>query len=851
MPVLILFMNNSFFKITAVIIIYLSISSSAYSQNVFVIAGKVIDADRQPLQNATIHLAGIPGGSMTKSDGSFSIRTEKWSDTIELTNTGFEKLTIVLKKDETTNLNLQMKIKTETLQDVVVNAKMMDKEPGKRFMKKVIANKIYNNPDRFGSYSYQQYKRHELDISNLDTAKTNSNGLKNLTLNIYRSIDSANKNSSILPLYFSETISNNYHNLSPSIEKENILAKKTLGLETDKILRKLDKFNFSFNIYDNWFPIFSQTYASPLSTTAFTYYNFYFTDSSIVNGKKVYRIHFSPKQSFERAFTGSLWINDSTYSIKKIDMHLSKSANLNFINDIRYIQEYNLSLDSAAKKYAYMPYKYTSVVDFETGPALLGIPVPANAASVRLVVSNTTVIDHIKINAALPDDEAIAKMNKEATADIENPESYWKQNRTDTLSVHEKSIYLMVDSLKNNRVYKRDTKIITALSIGYWDFGNKIRIGPLTSLASTNITEGLRSRVGFWTLPGVNKKLNINGYIAYGTRDNRLKGGLGFKHLWNPVRWSKTSLLASSDYDYLLDKDDELDNDNLLTSMLRKKIPVTSIFTKSITLKHEQLMAKDLSLKAAIDYRELTPVFNFVYHPISKVTDLPIDSIYANKLPVAEASIGIRYVKNELYNILNYDQVRLSTYNPVFTFNYTFGLEVGKARFSFQKVNAGVEHKLHLPPKSIFYYNINVGKTFGTAPYLLLNVPPGNESNVDSKYYFNTMLPYEFASDQYINLHSKLYFGGILFDKIPLLNKMGLRERLSFNMHVGSMTGANRAYNSNAHFLVTGNKPFKEAGVGIENIFHLLSVDYFWRLLNYTNGIQPKGGVFLGLKVGF
>lgn len=817
----------------------------------FVITGRVTDADKQPLQNTTVHLAGVPGGTMTRADGSFAFRTEKWSDTLELTHTGFEKLKIALRKGEMSNLNLQMTLKAETLQNVLVSAKMMDKEPGKRFMKKVIANKIYNNPDRFSSYSYQQYKRHELDISNFDTAKTNGRGLKNLTLNIYRSTDSSNARSPTLPLYFSETISNNYHNLSPAIEKENILAKKTLGLETDKILHKLDKFIFNFNIYDNWFPIFSQTYASPLSNTAFAYYNFYFSDSSIVNGKKVYRIHFSPKHSFERAFTGSLWINDSTYSIKKIDMHLSKSANLNFINNIHYTQEYALSLDSVTRKFEYMPWKYTSAIDFETGAALLGIPVPANSKTVRLVVSNTAVIDHIKLNATQPDEEAMTKMNQEATADLEKPEDYWKVNRSDSLSVHEKSIYVMADSLKKNSRYKLNTKIITALGIGFWDFGNNIRIGPLTSLVSTNITEGVRSRVGFWTLPGISKKLNLNGYMAYGTRDNKIKGGLGLKYLWNSVKWSKTSILASADYDFLLDKDDELDNDNLLTSLVRKNIPVTKIFTKSIILKHEQLIARDFTLKASIDYKELDPVFNFAYHPISKITDLPIDSVYASKLPVAEASIGFRYSKNEQFRILNYDQLRLSTYNPVFTFNYTYGIELGKAQFSFQKVNAGIEHKLRLPPKSLFYYNITVGKTFGIAPYLLLNVPPGNESNVDSKYYFNTMLPYEFASDQYINLHSRLFLGGVFFDKIPLLNKMGLRERFSFNMHMGSMTDANKAYNSNSHFVVTGNKPFMEAGAGIENIFHLLSVDYFWRLSNYTNSVQQKGGLFLGLKAAF
>lgn len=153
MSVLIPFMNNSFFKIAAVIIIYLSISSSVHSQHVFVITGRVTDSDKQPLQNTSVHLAGIPRGTMTKANGTFALRTSEWSDTLELTNAGFEKFKLALIKNETANLELQMKLKPEKLKDVLINAKMMDKEPGRRFMKKVIANKIYNSPDRFGSYS--------------------------------------------------------------------------------------------------------------------------------------------------------------------------------------------------------------------------------------------------------------------------------------------------------------------------------------------------------------------------------------------------------------------------------------------------------------------------------------------------------------------------------------------------------------------------------------------------------------------------------------------------------------------------------------------------------------------------
>ncbi|CAN5750580.1 DUF5686 and carboxypeptidase-like regulatory domain-containing protein [soil metagenome] len=823
----------------------------ARSQNVYVISGIVTDTANQPVAGATIHLSGLRGGTITKNDGSFIFTTHKWSDTLQVTHTGFETLSIALNKGYTTALSLQMTHHQSLLNDVVIKVSMLDKEPGKRFMKKVIANKLLNDPDRFSSYSYKQYKRHELDVKNLDTAQTNGKGLKNLAVNIYRSTSSGNANSSILPIYFSETISNKYHNISPAIEKENILAKKKLGLQTDDVLRKLDKFNFNFNIYDNWLSIFTQTYASPLSTSAFDYYNFYFSDSSVVNGKKQYQIHFAPKGKYERAFTGSLWINDSTYSISKIDMRLSSTANLNFVHDIHYIQEYQLSLDSTTNKLEYMPARYSSIVDFETGLALLGIPVKNNAKSVRLIIDNTVVIDHIKFNEKLPDDSAIYKMNEEVTAEFEKDNSYWKQNRSDSLSQHEKDIYRMVDSLNNNKKYKFKTKIIAALGIDFLDIDNKIRIGPLTSIISSGITEGVRSRIGFWTMPGISKKLNVNAYVAYGTKDKLFKGHIGLQYIHNAAKWTKTSLSVGSDYNYPIEKNDELDEDNLLASMLRKNIPVTDIFVRNIVLKHEQYITGNLRLKASLEYKELLPIFQFSYHPIDNATNLPIDSLNRNKLPVAEGGIGLRFTKDERITIFNYSIIRLDNFNPILTANFIYGLEAGKAQFSYRKINVGIEQKLRLPPKIIFYYKFNAGKTIGTAPYLLLDVPAGNESHVDSKYLFNTMLPYEFAADEYLELHTRLDAGGMLFDKIPLLNKMGLRETLSFNMYTGSMTTANKSYNGNSQFLVTGNKPFAEAGVGVENLFHLVSINYFWRLTPGLASTAKQNGLFFGLKVVF
>ncbi len=837
-------------RMVCMLFISLILSQHVFSQ-AFTISGRIIDkSTNEPLNDVTIHLLNSPDMTLSKEDGSFSIITSRWEDSLEVTSIGFKRLVVSLQKNHTQDLLVKMETEAQALQTVVIMGAERDKEPGKRYMKKVIANKNLNNPDRFKNYSYRQYIRHEVDIDNLHSS-ANGKGLKSLVLKMYQNADSGNTGSKLLPVYFSELVSDRYHSVSPLVDKENVLAKKTLGLETDKFLWQLDKFNFSYNVYDNWYTIFNQTFASPLSNTAFNYYNFYFNDSSVVNGKKVYTIRFMPKQKYENAFSGSIWINDSTFSVKKIEMHLDKTANLDFIKNVKYSEEYKLSKDLSTGKAVYMPYKFVSTVEFETGIELLGIPAPQNSKKVRLEVQNTTVIGDIRINSGMADEFA-KKMKKEASSNLEKPESYWNQNRLgDSLTTHEKSIYVMVDSLKNSPKFIFGSKVINLLGTGYWDFDNKIRIGPYYSLLSTNSIEGWRFRSGLWTLEGFNKKVNLNGYIAYGTKDQALKGGLGIKYLWNAAKWTKTSLYASSDYDYLTEEDQELDEDNLINSYLRKDIPTTRVYLKQIQLKHEQYVSKKFSVNGSFTYKELTPVFNFSYHPLSKETQLPVDSVTATTLPMAEATVGVRFVAKERTVIWNFDQIRADTYDPILTASFTQGFKFGNTSFNYEKISAGIEQLLRLPPKSLFYYNLHVGKTFGTAPYLLLNLPAGNEYYVASRYLFNTMLPYEYATDEYVSLYSRLYLGGIIFNKVPLLKKLGWRSRFSFNAYQGNMSQANRNYNKDASFTVPDTHPFMEAGAGIENIFHVFSLDYYKRLSALNNSKSANGALFLGVNITF
>lgn len=838
------------YRLVVLILIISAFLNNSFSQNNYKITGTVTEeSSGKPLQNATLQMKGTKYSILTKRDGSFTFSLDEWHDSLQITIMGFATNIIGLEKGKTEKMIIAMKSKVDILNEVVVS---IAKKPGKTFMEKVIEKKELNNPSRFKSYSYQRYTRNELDIDNIDFKKVEGSGIKSLMLKTYAGFDSSVKEDKELPVYFAERIANNYHSISPNIERENMIAKKSLGLKTDDLLTKLDRFYFNLNIYDNWIPLFDQTYISPLNSNAFYYYEYFKGSLEMDNGDSIQEIRFIPLHKYQKTLSGSMWINTRTFAIETVNMHLSQTANRNFINDIRYIEDYKKVYDNASDKWVNMPYKFSSEVKFESGLALLGIPAPENKSSLKFIIKNTTVTNNILLNAI---DSILNKsdsISKKRITYLEKQESYWAKNRPVDLTTSEKNIYRMFDTLKLNKIFQRNIKLIAFAGLGYWDFGNQFRIGPYTSFVSHNPLEGWRFRLGFWTMPGISEKINIFGYAAYGTLDQKMKGMLGIKYLWNKAKWTKTTFSYASDYDFIIDKDDELDKDNILNSLLRKNVPFTRMYVDYAILKHEQFISSDFSAKASIGYKVINPVFDFKYKPINgEIDNINDSSIYQKILPVAAAAIGIRYAHKERTRILNYDKFNRGTFSPILTANFTYGFEVGKSSFEFQKINVGIEQNLQLPPNLMLYYKFEAGKTFGTLPYLLLNIPSGNEYYVSSKYSFNTMAPYEFATDRYISFHTRLNLGGSIFDKIPLLQKLGWRERFSFNAYWGDMNLLNTVYNKGSNFNQIGKTPFMETSIGVENIFHILSIEYYRRLNYLNNPYARKSGIFIGIVLSF
>ena len=810
-----------------IFVFFVVISCNLNAQN-YTISGKVFDAEtKEPLPFVPVMLKGTTVGATTDFDGNYLITTSKLSDSVICSYVSYKRLTRYIKRGQTQIINFPLSAEGYNLNEVVIKP---GENPAHRIIKNVIANKPINNKRKLEAYQYESYNKVEFDLSRIPKEMREKKIFKPIQF-VFDNVDSVNSGEKpSLPIFITESLSELYYRSNPNLKKEIIKASKVTGIENTSITSIMGDMYQNINIYDNNILVFGKGFTSPISDNGFFYYKYYLEDSIIIGNSKCYHIRFKSKRTQELCFSGNMWIADTTWAIKRLEMSIPKDANINFINSANIIQEFS-KIDST-----WMLSKDRLVIDFAMNTKQIGVYGRKTTSYKNFTINQPKDVKFYEFgDKIIVEDDASKK-----------DDAFWDLNRHDSLSLREKKIYHMIDTIKTLPIYRTWVDVLTIFVSGYKGLNN-FEIGPYFNLVSYNKIEGTRVRFGGRTSSKFSRWYELQGYVAYGFKDEKFKYSIGFKTFISkkPHR-QLVGLNYKSDYEILGQSQNGFSQDNIFASLFRTS-PLTNLTrVDNTTAWYEREWLDGLTTKISLVGRTITPLIANSYKYYKNDGSITTKENIRN----TEVRLNVRFAFREKFISGDFNRISLGTKWPAIQLSYSKSLQNAfQGEYDYQKVVLNLNDRVRLVSILGYTdYTLEAGKIFGTLPYPLMELHGGNETYVYDYMAYNMMKYYEFASDQYASIGVFHHFEGILFNKIPLIKKLKWREVVTCKALWGTVNDKNKKVIIFPTTLsALGNEPYVEVSAGIENIFKVFRIDALWR----STYLRPRAIDNFGVKVGF
>jgi hypothetical protein len=828
------------------IIVTQLLAFTASAQNK-ILRGYIKDAlsdERVPF--ASISFIGSGAGKLSDSAGRFAFAFDEWpSDTLLVTYVGYQdyKLAIdtsLLKRAVHNQIEIVIGLERGKITSEVIVKRKIDR--GYLMWKRIVKHKKQNDRYRFRNFSYELYNKMELDLNRINKDKMQQMKLLRPFGFVFNNVDTS-EGPPFLPVFLTETISDYYYQKTPFKTREIIKGSKTEGVNNESVSKLLGGTDANVNVYANFIPVFDKQFVSPISDNGDAYYHFKVLDSQFVNNQRLIHMSFTPKRKGENTFQGDCWVHDTTWAIQKMTMYLAAEANINFVDKLSLIQEFKMIDDST-----WFLTKDKFVVDIAPiGKTKFGVIARKTTTYRNIIRDQDYIEDSLKKNKIIQ--EVLV-----ASGAREQADTYWKEQRHEDLSKNEKAVYAMIDTLQKMPLFTKYTNYINFITTGWLDVGN-LEIGPWQNWIYSNVLEGLRLRWDLGTNKGFNKKLILHGYLAYGFGDQKFKYEGDAMYLFS--KHPRVYLYAkySKDIDYGQQYLDEVSQDNIFALAVRKSgVPIKFLFTEEKRLDF---------------FKEWHSGFSVTLSGTDKKYDmlrnLPPDSMYSKQIngePLNnfEASVKFRFAYLEKFLETTFYRYSLGSTYPIGEVKISKGISgILNSSYNYTKFSASVSDYVKIPPYGSIYYNVFAGKTYGTLPFMLLDVAPGNEIYYYNKYAYSLLNRWEYLHDQYLGFGFEHNFGNGLFRFIPLTRKLKFRQFWTAKGLWGSLSDANKQYNSspdypfNKQFNSLDGKTYMELGTGVDNIFKVFRIDFVWRVL--PRPLPPEGvkrfGIFFSFRLVF
>ena len=810
-------------------------SSSAWA---LTFTGTVTDSiTGETLPFISIRIAGTMYGDETDIDGNFSLNADD-TDKLEFTFLGYKTKTYALNKYVNKHMNVKLVPTDYMLKEVQVTSKnsySKKNNPAVELAKRILAQKNDNRIENANYYQRDTYEKLLLGITDIKEGKATKNlGLSDIVSQSDTSIVSGKK---VLMVSLKEKTMTQYYRKSPNTKKQIVTGRQEKGID-DQLFAEgwlttyMDEMFKDIDIYNSNINIAFKPFVGPLSPIATDFYKFFIKDTISIDGEKYINLGFTPFNSSFFGFMGYITVDDSTLAIKHVNIDIPKNTNINYLDGFHLEQNFELNDDGI----------------MELQDDQLTAEFYLVKGTKGFYAQRSRSFKDYEFN--LPNDSILKSFagTEKVLKDAKKQDStHWQAYRTDSVQLAQSQVSTTLDKLQNNGFVKGVLFIAELLIKGYLRTGDPsyFDIGPIYTMFSGSTIEGFRLRVGGETTANLSPNFFAKGYMAYGFHDHKMKYGLDFEYSFNQKSYhareypvNSIALNYTDDIRTLGENPVGSPTDNWAYSIKRMAI-------------YNMMYYKQLKMQYT--YEDMS---GFSVNPwIKSETQLPTDSIRFTEVGTGnqfdhlvnnEVGVTLRYAPKEKFVQGRIYRFNLKNPHPVFELTHRASFkDILGTNYGYQTTELKYSQRYFISAFGRIDLTVKAGKIWtGGVAYPYLFSPNANTSFTVMAESFSQVNPLEFVCDQYATIDLGISTNGLLFNLIPGVKKLQLREVFGFKAYWGYLSDKNNPAFDNTLLQFPGGtgtfdpnrlyEPYMEFSVGIDNILKVLRVDYV-RRINYLD----------------
>lgn len=835
-------------------------------QTTTAVQGRVRDAEtNEPIPFVQIVFEGTTIGTETDMDGKFSISNTQGLTKLQFRMMGYEAQSFKAEKGKTKKrVTVKMVPRGKTLAAVEITAKKGNSKysrkhnPAVELVKKVIAHKEENRLEHVDQYHRQVYERLSMSLDDFNPDFEGKRIWRKLNF-LEKYIDETEFDATpILCVSMREALAEESYRKDPSLKRRLVKGKRMEGLdevmEDEGMDANIQAMFTPVDIYDGDIELMLNHFTSPLSPVlAVTFYKYYITDTTFVDGQKCVELSFVPANQQSYGFTGRMYVSldpDSTFALTKYVMTVSPHVNLNFVRDLSIVQTFHR--DSAGH---YLPYRCDTYGRMYISKRIQELYVHQMRVYTEYDLSDTADMLADSLFSVFEHEVVLPRK------DLLRYKSEFNARRPVKLTAKETvldSMWIELRRLPEFRVLKATGEVLASGYIPTHKKRSESRfdLGPVFNFLSYNHQEGWRVRLGGMSKATLSPRHFLEGYVAYGFRDQRPKTNLTYTYTFDDkdrhvheAPYSSISLNATYELETPGQSYDNFDRDNIFSSS-DKELNVQ--YVAQALLRFRKEWKSHLRFDTWLAARRYEPAGSLEYLQYQADGSLKRVDYFTE----GEFHVGLSFTPNFAAGTRRREtQSNLRRDAPTISLSHNVNLVDGETLI--QSTSFSADKRFWLSSFGHIDAKVVSGVIWNRAPYTRLYIPSGNANLFLATNAFNTMRPMEFIMDQYVAFFATYHLKGWILNRIPLINRLRLREVVGFNFLYGGLSNKNDFYSDPTGLYkmpegtqAFGTTPYMEYSIGVENILKFLRVD-FVRRLSYLDGLEGWDRWFVRIDLKF